>query len=199
MSEPSAPERALARIGGALVTRRRSFALVGGLAVSLRAEVRFTRDVDVAVTVKDDADAEALVRDLVSDGFRTIATVEHDILKRLSTARLRSPEGVVVDLLFASSGIEAEIAARASSVEVPHVGSLPVARSEELLAMKVLSMRESRLQDRIDASHLLETDIDLESVRENLELIEKRGYHRNQDLRAKLEELLRRTTGQDES
>jgi len=31
------------------------FALVGGLAVSIRGEVRFTRDVDVAIDVEDDA------------------------------------------------------------------------------------------------------------------------------------------------
>lgn len=191
MIELSAPERALARIASSLVARKRGFALVGGLAVSLRAEVRFTRDVDVAVSVSDDVDAEGLLHDLASDGFRPIATVEHESVGRLSTVRLGSPEGVVVDLLFASCGIEAEITARALDVELPQMGALPVARAEELLAMKVLSMRDARLQDRLDALRLIElASADLDVVRANLVLIEQRSYHRGQDLRKKLEELL---------
>ena len=34
------------------------WALIGGLAVAVRAEPRFTRDVDLAVTVADDREAE---------------------------------------------------------------------------------------------------------------------------------------------
>jgi predicted nucleotidyltransferase len=47
MAEP-APELALAAIARELSERGRRFALVGGLAVSVRSEVRFTRDVDIA-------------------------------------------------------------------------------------------------------------------------------------------------------
>jgi hypothetical protein len=130
--------------------------VVGGLAVSIRAEVRFARDVDLAVVVSDDADAEALVRDLSAVGYRSLALVEHEIAKRLSTVRLATPEGVVVDLLFASTGLEREIAMRAEAMDLPEVGTVPVARAEELLAMKVLSMRDARLQDRLDAQRLVE-------------------------------------------
>jgi hypothetical protein len=53
-------------------------------------------------------------------------------------------------------------------------------------------MTERRLQDRIDAERLLlcNPDMDLERVRSNLSLITSRGYHREQDLAAKLESLL---------
>jgi hypothetical protein len=43
-------EAALLDIVGQLLRLQVPFALVGGLAVSIRAEVRFTRDVDIAVT-----------------------------------------------------------------------------------------------------------------------------------------------------
>ncbi len=57
--------------------------------------------------------------------------------------------------------------------------------------MKILSMRDARLQDRIDARGLLTTGaVDLEEVRRLLSLIEARGYARGQDLRAKLDALL---------
>ncbi len=191
MGEGTAP-RALLGIVTALRARKRSFAIVGGLAVSARSEPRFTRDVDIAVAVADDADAESLVRDLSIAGYHPIASVEHDIRKRLATVRLLSPEAVTVDLLFASSGIEPEIVARATDVELPFVGAVGVARAEDLLAMKVLSMRDTRLQDRIDAQRLIEfvTDLDLELVRLDLELMTQRGFHRDQDLEAKLRGVL---------
>jgi hypothetical protein len=37
--------------------------------LSVRAEVRFTRDVDIAVAVGDDAEAEALVHGLGARGY----------------------------------------------------------------------------------------------------------------------------------
>ncbi len=190
MSELTALERALASIARALDARKRPFALIGGLAVSIRAEVRFTRDVDLAVAVADDADAERLVLDLRADGYRAMVSVEHETQKRLSTIRLASPEGVKVDLLFASSGIEAEITSRAIRESLPS-GELPVARCEELLALKVLSMGDDRLQDRVDGQRLLTLgrDLDLSVVRANLALITERGFHRNQDLPAKLASL----------
>jgi hypothetical protein len=200
MSSLPAPERALCAIVTQLANRRRKFALVGGLAVSIRAEVRFTRDVDLVVVVRDDADAEHLVRDLSTAGYRTIAVVEHESANRLSTARLAGPEGVVVDLLFASTGLEFEIAERAEPMELLDIGTVPVARGEELLAMKILSMRDARLQDRIDAQRLIEVgELDIAEVRADLVLIRERGFDRGQDLEAKLASVLDAVTRESEA
>ena len=90
MTETS-PEAALAQIATELGRRNRRFALVGGLGVSIRGEVRFTRDVDLALVAKDDTDVEALVRDLAVAGYSVVAVVEHEERGRLATVRLRSP------------------------------------------------------------------------------------------------------------
>lgn len=187
-------EEALSAAVASLRKRQRRFALVGGLAVSIRAEVRFTRDVDLAVAVVDDKDAEALVRELGADGFTVAATVEHDVKKRLSTVRL-VVRGVKVDLLFASCGIEPEIVSQASLVTVLSAGEIPVASAEDLLAMKILSMTDRRLQDRIDAEKLVRVGgaLRLDDVRARLDLIKQRGFDRNQDLLAKLDLILRVT------
>jgi len=192
MTSGTKVERALAVAARDIATEGKRFALVGGLAVSVRAEVRFTRDVDLAVAVDDDAEAESLVYALKGRGYTTIASVEHEARSRLATIRLRSLEGVKVDLLFASSGIEHETVERATTLDVPAVGAVPIARAEELLALKVLSMTEERLQDRIDARNIvrINTELDLDCVRDNLRLIEERGYARGQDLNAKLAGLL---------
>jgi hypothetical protein len=91
-----------------------------------------------------------------------------------------------VDLIFASSGIEPEVIARAEPIESVY-GTLPIARTEELVALKVLSVNDARLQDRIDLRSLLAVGADLDTIRSNLQLIMSRGYAREQDLLAKLE------------
>jgi len=192
MDERTDVERALATATRDLAASGRPFALVGGLAVSVRAEVRFTRDVDFAVAVSDDDEAEELVGALRARGYSPVATVEHEARGRLATVRLMSPYGVKIDLLFASSGLEREAAERATVLKLPETGEIPVARAEELLAMKVLSMTDRRLQDRLDGRNLLahNPDIDLDCVRENLQLVRERGFDRGEDLDAKLEGLL---------
>jgi hypothetical protein len=187
---------ALAQVASELRTRGVPFALVGGLAVSAVAEVRFTRDVDIALSVPTDLALESLVRDLARAGYDAVAVIEQDERKRIAIARLRGPSGVVVDLLAASNGIEAEIVADAKPIAFEVAGELPVAMAEDLLAMKVLSMRPARLQDRIDAENLIRIATpDLALVRDRLGLIESRGFARGQDLAAKFDGLLAELAG----
>jgi len=135
-----------------------------------------------------------LIRELLHRGYVVRATVEDERRERLSTVRLRSPAGPVVDLLAASSGVEHEVVARAEPVEIEGVGTIPTARAEELLALKVLSMSDARPQDFIDAGSLLAVnpDLDLAAVRSLLAQIAERGFDRQQDLTAKLERLVKR-------
>lgn len=167
----------------------RAFALVGGIAVTVRSEVRFTRDVDLAISVDDDADAEQLIFSLRDQGYVVTATVEHETQQRLATARLRGPSAVICDLLFASSGIEHETVARATLLEIAPGLSVPVARVEELLAMKVLASAKRRPLDELDIIRLIEfnPDFDEAALRANLDLIAARGYSRGEDLHQKLE------------
>jgi hypothetical protein len=83
----SSLEEALRAIADALNRRQVRWALVGGLAVSARAEPRTTRDVDVAVSVPDDAAGEGLAWQLTSSGWAIVGTVEQDATDRLATVR----------------------------------------------------------------------------------------------------------------
>jgi hypothetical protein len=190
--EGDAPEQALADIVRRLRQHGVGFALVGGLGVSVRAEVRFTRDVDVAIATPDDASLEALVRDLCTHGYETVALVEHEARGRLAAVRLQSAGGVAIDLIAASCGIEPQLVARATSVDFPGVGPIPVAVAEDLLVMKILAVTDRRLQDRLDAVSLVlsNPDLDLGAVRDALRLVTERGYDRGQDLLAKLAAVL---------
>jgi predicted nucleotidyltransferase len=175
----------------------RRFALIGGLAVSVRAEPRFTRDIDLAVAVTDDKDAEKLVSQLQPSGYRVLAIVEQTGQGRLATVRLEpSPglaRGVVIDLLFASSGIEPEIVAAADPLEVFPGITLPVARTGHLLALKALARDDQRRpQDYVDMRALIEVASreDLTLAREAVALIEQRGFARGRKLQQLLEQAL---------
>lgn len=124
-------EWSLRRVADDLNDLGRRWALVGGLAVSARTEPRFTRDIDLVVSVAGDADAERLAHDLQGRGYRVRAIVEQEKVARLATARLvpagEDEAGVVVDMLFGSSGIEPEIVSAAEMLEVGPGLRIPVA------------------------------------------------------------------------
>jgi hypothetical protein len=52
------------------------WAVIRGLAVAFRAEPRFTKDVDVAVAVADDKEAEGIVSRLQVRGYALASLVE---------------------------------------------------------------------------------------------------------------------------
>lgn len=174
------------------------WALVGGLAVSARAEPRTTRDVDLVVAVSGDSQAEKLVRDLRTRGYTLVEHLEQDAAGRLATVRLIAPEedeeGVLVDLLFASSGVEPEIVAQAEELEIAAGISLPIATTGHLIALKLLARDDrSRPQDFDDLKALLReaSPEDVGQAREILQLIIERGYNRGRaDLLEQLEQFL---------
>jgi len=101
---------------------------------------------------------------------------------------------MVVDLLFASSGIEREAVESAEIHEVfPHI-RLPVARREHLLAMKILAHDPKRRpQDRVDALNVVKASSpeELAAAERALKAIEARGFARGKDRIAELSELRR--------
>jgi len=190
-------EAALAGLDRDLRKAGVGWAIVGGLAVSVRSEPRFTRDIDAVVAVPDDTAAEALVRRLLGEGYRVVATLEQEAKGRLATVRLSPPgesaPGVVVDLLFASSGIEAEVVAAAERVEIAEQLVFPVARIDALIALKVLSRDDAeRPQDLLDLRSLQRaaTATDLEGARDLLRMIESRGFARGRRLIEEFDRLL---------
>ncbi len=167
-------------------------ALVGGVAVSIRTEPRFTRDLDFAVGVVDEAAAARLVFELRASGYAPEMVLQHRRQERLSTVRLRRrPRAPLIDLLFASSGIESEIVQEAEAMEVTPGLHAPVARTGHLLAMKVLAQDDARPQDSLDLQALAAVADDREWARalEAARLIVQRGHSREKDLTSALLEL----------
>jgi hypothetical protein len=186
-------ERCLRRIAHDLDSRSIRWALVGGLAVGTRAEPRTTRDVDVAVAVGDDREAERLVAELRAAGYEIDAFLEHESLGRLATTRLVAPaDPVVVDLLFASSGIEPQIANEAERLEIVEGLTVPIATTGHLIALKLLARDDRRRpQDYDDLLALREvaTERDWRLAEAGVRAIVGVGASRGRDLMASLAEL----------
>lgn len=190
-------ELALRHIVDELARGPHAFALVGGFAVSARTEPRFTRDVDLVVDVPDDAAASSLIRELAAHGYAVVTTVEQVATGRLATARLASPvasgSDLIVDLLFASSGAESEIAARAEELELLEGLVVPIAQTGDLLALKLLARDDAtRPQDASDllALRAVADRDDLALAGRTVKLIAERGFSRGRDLEAALRDLL---------
>jgi hypothetical protein len=109
-------EEVLIRLNSDLRGLDLRWALVGGLAISARAQPRTTNDVDIAVLVTGDREAERVVRSLRGLGYRDRPI----LVERLRTIRLAAPtvEGIEIDILFALSGIEPEVVAAAQMLQV---------------------------------------------------------------------------------
>ncbi|HEU4368765.1 MAG TPA: nucleotidyl transferase AbiEii/AbiGii toxin family protein [Methylomirabilota bacterium] len=180
-----------------LAELRLRWALVGGLAVSARTEPRFTRDVDLVIAVRGDPDAEQAVHALQQRGYRLQTLVEQEAAGRLATARLLAKGGdedaVVLDILFASSGIEPEIVEAAEPLEILSGLRVPVATIGHLLALKLLSRDDrTRPQDRVDLAQLVRAAAlaDIDVARRAVALIQARGFQRDRDLCRDLERLI---------
>lgn len=133
------------------------------------------------------------MRRLAAEGWRVSTVIEQEAVDRLVTVRLGAPRDVdtaaVVDLLFASSGIEPELAHDAEVLEVWPGVTLPVARVAHLIVLKLLARAPARPQHEADLVALLDAagERDLPTARRLAQLVVERGYHRGRDLVAELE------------
>jgi hypothetical protein len=190
-------DEAAVRVVGDLAQAGHRCALVGGLAVSVRAAPRTTRDIDFAVAVSSDPEAESLILSFRRKGYQLYDVLEQVAVGRLATARFRiapgSPGERAVDLMFASSGIEPEIVQSAEELQLVPGSWLPVARRGHLLALKVLSHEDvQRPQDRLDIMALLGKagEQDLRLAHEAVARITARGFNRGKDLGGELDRFI---------
>lgn len=168
-------------------------ALVGGVAVAARTEPRFTRDLDFAVSVQSEPDADRTVLRLQQLGYSVETVLESVSMRRLSTVRLRrTTRSPIIDLLFAASGIEPEVVSAAERIEITSGVWAPVARVGHLIAMKLVSRdpkrRPNDQQDLVNLARVAD-ESEWNRAESAIELIGQRGFDRGRNLQAGLVEL----------
>jgi hypothetical protein len=124
-----------------------SYALVGGMAASLRGQPRVTADVDMVI-LADVSQALSLAGTLEASKFQPLFADVAEVVERSFILPLRHrATSVKLDLALGLSGFEQQAVARAEALEVAG-STVFVVTAEDLLIMKVLA---GRPQDEKDA------------------------------------------------
>lgn len=156
-----------------LEARQVAYALIGGLAVSLRGQPRVTADVDLVIAA-DIGQALALVTALKGTNLKPLFDDVEEVVEQALILPLRHRQtNVKIDLALGLSGFEQQAIRRAE--RLPVAGSMvAVATAEDLIIMKALAGRaqdEQDLQglviaqgDNLDWSYCLKLAAELEEA-----------------------------------
>jgi hypothetical protein len=118
-----------------------SFAVIGGIAVSVWGQTRATYDIDIKVLVPENGydSIRALIRDACPERARP-HTAENSLI--IDTII----DGVIIDFLLALPGYEENIINRAVSKKLDEY-EVPVCAPEDLIIQKVIAGRPRDWQD----------------------------------------------------
>ena len=171
----------LARFSKELEARNLRYALIGGLAASIRGRVRATEDVDLILMCSLDQ-ALDFVESLRQSDFAPLIDNYQEIARSaLLIPVVQQTSGTQLDLAIGLSGFEHEIVERADPMMINDV-EIFVATAEDLLLLKLLAGRPQDLQDiegiveiqsdRIDWQYCVETAKRLEAA-VSIDLVER--------------------------
>lgn len=182
---------ALGAVSRACAEAATDWYLFGAQAALIHGARRLTADVDVTVRLPGH-DAEQLVAALRRNGCSPRVDDPEFLARTRVLPMVHDPTGVPVDLVIAGPGLEDLFLARA---ELRAVGDfqIPVARAEDVVAMKVLAGRPKDLDDVRDVLLAQGVRLDVELIRETLRLIE--AALDQSDLTPTFEALLQRSRG----
>ena len=138
--------KVLSKFTKALAERNLRYALIGGLAASMRGRVRATEDIDLILQCTVD-EALSLVNSLGDEGFSTLLEDYETVARSALLIPLVDREsGVQLDLAIGLSGFEQEIVERADFISFGD-HEIVVATAEDLVVLKTLAGRPQDLQD----------------------------------------------------
>jgi Nucleotidyltransferase of unknown function (DUF6036) len=136
-------DHALVTLSSWLTENRIGHMVIGGFAVTVWGEPRFTRDLDVTVSVPADKFAETI--NLISSRFTSLSS---DPVKFVTETRVLPivVESVPVDLIFAALPYEEDAIARTRPIKLA-AGIVPVCSPEDLILHKIVSQRPRDHED----------------------------------------------------
>jgi hypothetical protein len=127
------------------------FAVIGGIAVAIRGEPRFTADIDVVLGIERDSATE-LLRSVARSAFEPLFPGVEDVVREAFLLPLRHRRTLVkVDLAVGATGFERQVIRRAPAESIGDL-TVPVATAEDLLLMKTLA---GRARDADDARGII--------------------------------------------
>jgi hypothetical protein len=144
----------------------------GAQAALMHGAARLTADVDVTLDAGD-LDMATLLRELTPSGFEARVSDPEEFARRTRVLPLvHSKTSIPVDLVLAGPGLEAVFLGRSERRDVEGI-LVPVARAEDLIAMKILAGRPKDLEDVAAIVAAADDRLDLDLVRETLAMLEE--------------------------
>ena len=141
---------AIVRVANLLESHELAFALIGGLASSIRGRLRVTADIDIVVDCEVSA-AVSILKQLDEKSFRPFVDDAEISIRQFYILPIEDvASGTPIDLAIGASGFEKLVVQRAST---PEGYSIPVATAEDLLLMKLMA---GRTQDASDVKGIVE-------------------------------------------
>lgn len=178
---------ALEKINLFLETYKIENCLIGGIAVQIRGEPRFTSDIDICI-LSDLSDQERVI-DLITKNFTSLVDDPKDLAFTAQLLPIRIDQ-VSVDLSIGLTGFERQVIERAPFEVLAEKVKIRVATSEDLIIFKCLAARPKDIQDidsilrknlkTLDYSYIIEVLKDFESVLETNELLDLFEKRRNE-------------------
>lgn len=175
---PVATLELLVRVLGA---NKIAYAIIGGVAVSLTASPRFTRDVDAVLWVPD-ISIEDFLRTLSAAGFHSRSLVPVEFAKKHRMILLLDQNGVDIDLSLGGLPFERDAVTNANSFEIEPGLTAKVASAEALVVMKAVASRPADYTDiaellkfnpKLDRKYVLSTVKQFADLLDRPELIAK--------------------------
>lgn len=177
---------ALRTVNDALIQRKVGYVVIGGVAVSVVAKPRATRDVDVVILLSEEK-LEALLIELASSGFSFDPARTFLKLQQGKPAKIHWSKKFSVDLRLARYAIDFSALEHAVSLPVFEVSELRVAAPEDLIVYKLArfsGVDRSDIQSMLDAwenldwgrirqqAFQLAEEADLPEILERLKVVE---------------------------
>ncbi len=165
------------------------FAVIGGVAASLRGRPRVTKDVDV-VAIADADEWDSLLRTAAKQHL--VPRID-DALDFARTTRVlllvHEPSQIEVDVSFGMLPFESELIQRAEVREI-HGVRFPLATAEDIIVMKALALRP---RDVSDIEGIIESvaALDLDRIRATVASLS--ATLETEDHLSRLDEILRAT------
>jgi len=139
-------EQLIARLGRALDEQKVSYAIIGGQAVLLHGEPRFTRDIDISLGV-DSGAVDQVLKAAADCGLKPLVDSPKTFVERTYILPVHDPATEIrVDLAFTFSPFEREAIARALRVEIGGY-RVAYATAEDLIIHKLFAGRPRDIED----------------------------------------------------
>ena len=146
---PDVPLVTIQRLVRELEDNQIPYAIIGGVAVSIRAVPRYTEDVDAVVWVDDSRRSEFLAQ-ITKRGLRPRASDPLGFARKNRLLLLTDEDGVHVDLSFGVLPFEEEMIRNAEPIEIAEGCTASIATARALVLMKAVAWRSKDLHDIVE-------------------------------------------------